>query len=235
MKAPRVQNLNQYLLHKQLVLRYQAIVPTPQKSISEMDVLKRAHQFIREDDSSNDWEDRVAKKYYDKLFKEYCLGDFSRYKTGAVGLRWRTKKECIEGKGHFSCGNLDCDKVQDLSSWEMNFAYLEHGSKKNALVKIRLCPKCTYKLHYKKLKAERKAEKKRRSDDDPQLDPAEKKARVEAPTDSVTDNLEIPPSSTETETAKPENVWAVPITEKDLGNQKSKEEEMDEYLASLFM
>lgn len=32
-----------------------------------------------------DREKKLAKKYYDKLFKEYCLGDLSRYKENKVG------------------------------------------------------------------------------------------------------------------------------------------------------
>ena len=39
------------------------------------------------------WQRRLAKKYYDKLFKEYALADFSRYKEGKVGFRWRTEQE----------------------------------------------------------------------------------------------------------------------------------------------
>lgn len=38
----------------------------------------------------------------------------------------------------------------DLQSWEVNFAYVEVGEKKNALVKVRLCKDCSYKLNYKK-------------------------------------------------------------------------------------
>ena len=30
-------------------------------------------------------EKRMAKKYYDKLFKEYCITDLSRYKENKVG------------------------------------------------------------------------------------------------------------------------------------------------------
>lgn len=57
------------------------------------------------------------------------------------------------GKGHFVCGNKDCSHMDDLHSFEVNFAYVEHGEKKNALVKLRLCPSCAFKLHYKKIKA----------------------------------------------------------------------------------
>jgi len=35
----------------------------------------------------------MAVKYYDKLFKEYCIADMSHYKSGRIGLRWRTQSE----------------------------------------------------------------------------------------------------------------------------------------------
>lgn len=41
------------------------------------------------------------------------------------------------GKGQFICGNKRCDSQEELRTWEVNFAYVESGEKKNALVKIR--------------------------------------------------------------------------------------------------
>ena len=99
-----------------------------------------------------------------------------------VGLRWRTEREVLEGKGQeaagaaragrrssghtdaprvaaylrvappgqFSCGNLQCSATSGLRSWEVNFGYVEHGEKRNALVKLRLCPDCSAKLNYRK-------------------------------------------------------------------------------------
>ncbi|KAL0297908.1 UNVERIFIED_CONTAM: protein FRA10AC1, partial [Sesamum calycinum] len=29
----------------------------------------------------------------------YCIADMSQYKTGKIGLRWRTEKEVMSGKG----------------------------------------------------------------------------------------------------------------------------------------
>ena len=58
---------------------------------------------------------------------------------------------------------------EKLRTWEVNFAYKEDGEKKNALVKLRLCPDCSYKLNYHhkrkevtKKKKRRKSEKKRK-------------------------------------------------------------------------
>eukprot|EP01130_Rhizamoeba_saxonica_P002595 TRINITY_DN1236_c0_g1_i2.p1 TRINITY_DN1236_c0_g1~~TRINITY_DN1236_c0_g1_i2.p1 ORF type:complete len:136 (+),score=21.86 TRINITY_DN1236_c0_g1_i2:766-1173(+) len=102
----------------------------------------------------------MAKEYYDKLFKNFCLGDLSRYNEGMVGLMWRTKKQVIEGKGQFSCGNIHCDTRDSLSSYELPFNYRENNERKRALVKIRVCPPCSEKLNYKA------NQKKRKCDDD---------------------------------------------------------------------
>ncbi|KAG5459119.1 MAG: folate-sensitive fragile site protein Fra10Ac1-domain-containing protein [Olpidium bornovanus] len=86
-----------------------------------------------EDENQLTWEQRVAKKYYGRLFKEYCIAELKRYD---------------EGKGQFVCGALRCEEEEDLKSWEVNFAYSEGGERKNALVKLRLCPDCSAKLHH---------------------------------------------------------------------------------------
>jgi hypothetical protein len=52
------------------------------------------------------------------------------------------QKEVFSGDGQWRCGNKACRSAQDLSSYEMNFVYTEHGEKKEALVKLRLCPEC---------------------------------------------------------------------------------------------
>ncbi|MFW8505969.1 FRA10AC1 family protein, partial [Klebsiella pneumoniae] len=73
------------------------------------------------------WGKRLVKRYYDKLFKEYCIADMSHYKKGKIGLRWRTEKEVISGKGQFICGNRKCDENNGLGSYEVNFSYVEAG------------------------------------------------------------------------------------------------------------
>lgn len=42
-----------------------------------------ACRFIREaeDDAPGGWEVEVARKYYKKLFREYCIADLGRYKV----------------------------------------------------------------------------------------------------------------------------------------------------------
>jgi protein FRA10AC1 len=51
------------------------------RQAGERDVLSRlaGSRFVRDaEDDDGSWEKRLAKKYYDKLFKEYCLADMSR-------------------------------------------------------------------------------------------------------------------------------------------------------------
>ena len=110
------------------------------------------------------WERRLAKKYYDKLFKEYAIADLSRYEEGAIGLRWRTEREVVSGKGQFSCGAKRCEQFNDLESYEVDFSYREAGEKKQALVKLRVCGACARRLNYRheRKKARRQAKEERR-------------------------------------------------------------------------
>lgn len=86
------------------------------------------------------------------LFPDEPLSPLIRYKENRIGLRWRTEKEVISGKGQFECGNKKCTAREGLRSFEVNFAYSEAGESKQALVKLRVCPKCSYKLNYRKEK-----------------------------------------------------------------------------------
>lgn len=141
---------------------------------TDLDVIREHHRFLWSDDDDSDgddldnddgdssWEKRLAKRYYDKLYKEYCITDLSRYKENKVALRWRMEKEVISGKGQFVCGEKKCSEKEGLRSWEVNFGYVEHGEKKNALVKVRLCPDCSYKLNYGHQRKEIKAKKKKK-------------------------------------------------------------------------
>ncbi|KAJ3343908.1 hypothetical protein HDU93_005191 [Gonapodya sp. JEL0774] len=225
---------------------------------NEVDILREQHRFLRtaDDDSqlNSSWEARLAKRYYDRLFREFALCDLRYYKQGKIALRWRTGEEVENGKGQFDCGNLTCrhkggkeernrdrtrkrDKDGDgrvdrhceqdrdgdgnrarkwgddrnrsdisqssqhprltnpviarfsasstsssqlsvhpppappssrlpLRTWEVPFGYVESGSKKYALVKLRLCRWCSRRLNWKKEKErkqrEREAERRER-------------------------------------------------------------------------
>ena len=60
---------------------------------------------------------------------------------GKIGLRRRIQAELVNGKGQFVCGAKSCQESRALSSFEVNFAYEEAGQSKQALVKLRVCPK----------------------------------------------------------------------------------------------
>jgi protein FRA10AC1 len=131
----------------------------------DLAVLQRHFQFIRDDEADlargeSDWEVRMSVRYYRKLFREYALADLSRYREGKVGLRWRTEMEVVAGKGQFTCGNKVCDERHGLHSYELLFAYVEHGDTKRCLVKVRVCESCARKLFYRKLKETEKLNKK---------------------------------------------------------------------------
>ncbi|KAJ9064711.1 hypothetical protein DSO57_1027490 [Entomophthora muscae] len=122
---------------------------------TEMEILSERNRFLYEDsdevnngEDTESWEKRIAKNYYDKLFKEYCIGNLLYYREGKIALRWRTELEVVTGKGQTSCGNISCTSGKKLKIWEVNFGYLEDGIKKNALVKICLCKSCSKKLNH---------------------------------------------------------------------------------------
>jgi len=164
-----VVHLDAYSRHKKFindyVLHYGKPLEVNEVTRTDFDVLRENYRFIRseEDNDETNWEKRMSKQYYEKLFKEYCLADMSRYKEGKFGFRWRTQKELFVGKGHFTCGNKKCDSTDQLQSYEVNFAYVEDGEHKNALVKLRVCAECAQLLNYKhQQKLARKEEKKKK-------------------------------------------------------------------------
>jgi len=124
---------------------------------SDFDLLRENHRFLRtEEDDDGSWEAQLAKRYYDRLFREYVVCDLAGYRKGHIGFRWRTESEVVRGKGQFHCGHKPCDSRLGLRSYEVDFKYSEAGARKRALVKVRLCERCAYKLHYRHLRSARK-------------------------------------------------------------------------------
>jgi protein FRA10AC1 len=113
---------------------------------TDKDILHQTHRFIRDSNQAGNRYEKTAVDLYNKLYKEYCVCDLSRYKEGKIGLRWRTAEEVKASKGEGICGNLRCDRIENLKSMELNFGYAEDEERKNALVKARLCRKCRHKL-----------------------------------------------------------------------------------------
>jgi len=114
-----------------------------------------------EEDDDGSWEAQLARRYYDRLYREYVLCDLSGFRRGHIGFRWRTEAEVVQGKGQFHCGHTICTAKSGLQSFEVDFKYAEAGRKKRALVKVRLCESCAYKLHYRHLRLHRRAEQRR--------------------------------------------------------------------------
>ncbi len=56
---------------------------------------------------------------------------------GKIGVRWRTEKEVVSGKGQFICGAKGCEERRGLASFEVPLVYMEAGAQKRALVKVR--------------------------------------------------------------------------------------------------
>ncbi|XP_055946434.1 protein FRA10AC1-like [Argiope bruennichi] len=230
-------SLDAYTRHKKLindyVLCYRGATGKLRRDTSnyktDSDIIRENHRFLwEEEDEAKTWGEQLAKKYYDRLFKEYCLCDLSRYKEKKIGMRWRTEKEVILGKGQFFCGSIRCEEKEGLNSWEVLFGYVEHGEKKNALVKLRLCEKCSYKLNYgykgkavlkNKLKKS-KSDKKR----DKELD-SEK-------SDAVSNTLKDSSEKEDDAKSSESNIWKQPVQEE---VEQSKEDAFEEFLEDLFL
>merc|ERR1719285_788104 len=125
---------------------------------TDLDVLRENYKLERssdesdEDDAEATYEQKVSRKYYNKLYREYGIINLSRYKTGQFGIRWRHRQEVSIGKGEAICGGEKCNETESLQSFEVPFQYKELGERKKTLIKIRLCPDCTRKMNYKKIK-----------------------------------------------------------------------------------
>nr|CAG4645220.1 EOG090X0H59 [Leptodora kindtii] len=243
----QLRGLTAYDRHKMLMNEYFFSIPGSanllqrdrSKDRRDIDIIRENHKFLwEESDTVDTWGKQIARKYYDKLFKEYCVADLSRYKENKVGIRWRIEKEVVVGKGQFSCGAQKCDIKEHLRTWEVNFAYVEQGEKKNALVKIRLCPDCSYKLNYhhkkkevkrKKSKKVKKAKKPRRErGENPHSGDAEESEEADEP-ERVGERSE---KKNEQEASSSTDIWreSQPAIE-----DKSRDEEFEEYLQDLFM
>ncbi|XP_022067947.1 protein FRA10AC1 [Acanthochromis polyacanthus] len=223
------------------------------KDKRDLDVLRENHRFLWRDEDEEDmtWEKELAKKYYDKLFKEYCIADLSRYKENKFGFRWRTENEVVSGKGQFQCGNKRCEKEEGLKSWEVNFAYVEQGEKRNALVKLRLCPECSFKLNYhhkrKEVKAKtntqrenqeppKKKSKKRKRSSSHSKKHKRKRHRDRSTSSSSSEESQNSDKGSEAED-EPEDQseadhWRGPAPAVE---EKSREEEFEEYFEDMFL
>uniref|UniRef100_A0A915E1Y0 Protein FRA10AC1 n=1 Tax=Ditylenchus dipsaci TaxID=166011 RepID=A0A915E1Y0_9BILA len=273
----RLHGMDAYTRHKQFINNYvlfhrgstSKIQRDTSNDKNDFDIIRENHRFLWDDgaEQSSDpiktWESNLAKKYYDKLFKEYCIADLSQYKQNRVALRWRTEKEVFSSKGQFECGSKHCQRRDDLSTWEVNFAYLEQGERKNALVKIRLCPECSSKLNFhsqkRLIKREKKAVKEEQQSiaEEKKRKPSKKikkhKKRSHSSSESTDSLPDIEPSSSgqvkqetsdeqkgkDTETSQKKalqeasEIWTKKTAVVDA--EKTVEDEFDEFFDDLFL
>ncbi|XP_059608272.1 protein FRA10AC1 homolog [Phlebotomus argentipes] len=219
--------MDRYQLHMALMAEIEEQKKIARRGKTDIDVIRENHQFLWDDSEQNlSWERQLAKSYYSKLFREYCICDLSQYKRNQVGLRWRTENEIVLGRGQFLCGNKHCQERERLASWEVNFNYVEHGQRKSALVKVRLCPDCSRKLNYHT----KKRLAKRRSKSIGGV--TKRRPSAEVPTTSTA--AEAAPESAAAADPEPEsqNIWAAkdaPVED------KSREEEFNDYLEDLLL
>jgi protein FRA10AC1 len=103
--ANRIKNqphMNPYDYHKFLINEYVLKKPGDTKYLQKTDekkyktdkdvVLENIKFIWNENEVPKSWEERLAKKYYDKLFREYCICDLSRYKENKIANRFRIEK-----------------------------------------------------------------------------------------------------------------------------------------------
>lgn len=63
------------------------------------------------------------------------MGIFTRHISFRVDISGILEHE-IFSLGQFICGEKRCDEKEHLRSWEVLFGYVEHGKKRDALVKL---------------------------------------------------------------------------------------------------
>jgi protein FRA10AC1 len=104
----------------------------------DMAVIRSEYRFLRDSDDDDNI-DPATKRFEEALFREYAIADVSRYREHLLGLRWRTADEVKSRKGVDICGARDCLQRNQLVTLEVPFAYVEHGERRRALVKVVLC------------------------------------------------------------------------------------------------
>jgi protein FRA10AC1 len=138
-----------------------------------------------------------------------------------------------------------CQEKEGLRSWEVNFAYMEKGESKNALVKLRLCQECSDKLNYhskkrevKRLKKNKKEKKRSSKEKDEAGEETSGSSKESTELSNQEDSESIPSTSNDTliksirNPVADESIWTKKLTESE---DKSREDEFDEYLQDLLL
>uniref|UniRef100_S4RY20 FRA10A associated CGG repeat 1 n=1 Tax=Petromyzon marinus TaxID=7757 RepID=S4RY20_PETMA len=145
--------------------------------------------------------------------------------------------------GQFECGNKRCQESEGLRSWEVNFGYVEAAEKKNALVKLRLCPECSNKLNYHHKKREVKRKRKQEKEEERRIR-KEKRRRSHHGEGTLSDTVDdeeevyvVAGSGASKEPKKPKEMsesdyWKGPVQETE---EKCREDEFEDYFEDMFL
>uniref|UniRef100_A0AC35TSH1 Protein FRA10AC1 homolog n=1 Tax=Rhabditophanes sp. KR3021 TaxID=114890 RepID=A0AC35TSH1_9BILA len=203
-----------------------------ERSVSSVVKSHLKFHYDEKNESKLSWEEKLAKRYYDRLFKEYCVADLEHYEKNKIAMRWRTEKELKSGKGQFLCGSRNCVISDDLNTWEVNFKYVEDAETKNILVKLRLCEECSKKLNYHTLKRRvtklvKDAKKRKHQPDVKESRDDEGYSPKEVKRQFLDHDKEDTPSKSTITPTDIDNVWSKPI---ELDDTKKLTDEMDDFL-----
>jgi len=164
-------------------------------------------------------------------------------------MRWRIEKEILSGKGQFECGNKHCNNHEDLQSWEVNFTYIEFDEKKNALVKLRLCPECSPKLNYhskkrlakrnyKKEKSTKKSKTKKSKERSSESEDSNASEGSDVQTPDKKQRIEEPKIDAKTEPSQSQNcsskIWEGKSSAL-VNAEKTLNDELDEFIDDLLL
>ncbi|XP_050922259.1 protein FRA10AC1 isoform X2 [Lates calcarifer] len=186
---------------------------------TDLEVLRENHRFLWRDEDEEDmtWEKELAKKYYDKLFKEYCIADLSRYKENKFGFRWRTENEVVSGKGL-------CPEC----SFKLNY----HHKRKEVKVKTK-----TKRLSQENQEPPQKKKKKKRTRSSSHSKKHKHKRHRDRSTSSSSSEESLNSDKDSEAEDEPEGQseadhWRGPAPAVE---EKSREEEFDEYFEDMFL
>eukprot|EP00917_Polyrhabdina_sp_WS-2016_P004543 GHVP01010429.1.p1 GENE.GHVP01010429.1~~GHVP01010429.1.p1 ORF type:complete len:247 (-),score=54.32 GHVP01010429.1:22-762(-) len=216
--------------HTYLTDLYQKYQAGLKRVKTDKQILREESEFIRDSSSdkerSKDYAVRIARSYYDRLYKEYAVVNLTFASQKNIGLRWRTSQEVIKGKGQFMCGNIECSKKRGLCTFEVDFCYEEKGKQKQCLVKVRLCQDCGVKTGWRKDGVKVKDEQDEHTEEPKEI--------------SDTRGIELKEEEREDKKDKSvnpseDNIWSRKKRRKDPNELMTVEDEMDDFLAQMFV
>uniref|UniRef100_S4RY19 FRA10A associated CGG repeat 1 n=1 Tax=Petromyzon marinus TaxID=7757 RepID=S4RY19_PETMA len=146
--------------------------------------------------------------------------------------------------GQFECGNKRCQESEGLRSWEVNFGYVEAAEKKNALVKLRLCPECSNKLNYHHKKREVKRKRKQEKEEERRIR-KEKRRRSHHGEGTLSDTVDDEEEGSSSDESRQQvdavaeakemsesDYWKGPVQETE---EKCREDEFEDYFEDMFL